>query len=251
MSPARLDFRKMKPGTGAVLFLALLLARTSTGQSFLNLDFDSASPKSMSTTVADALPGWNADVGGVRFDSAFYNTIPLDASYVGVFDENAPPYMPKPLFDKGYGAVLAAGLGGDVSISQTGRVPEGLSFISFWTAGPTGYTMGPHDNSIRFAINRGDAAALNEQDVALSAVDWDEGWTRWSADISAYAGTIAKIRFSIGSYYIPGKSGAYEMYLDDIDITSFPIPEPKTILFTFGCAVILIPFRMKHLRLPS
>ena len=233
----------MKSGTVAILVAALLLARASTGQTFQNLDFDSASPISMSTTVADALPGWNAYVGGVRFDQAFYNTIPLDASYVGVFDGNAPSYMPSPLFHEGFGAVLAAGLGGDVWLTQTGRIPAGPSSISFWTTGPTGYTTGQHDNTVGFAINGESIVAINGQNAALTAVDYEGEWTRWSADISAFAGTIAEIRFSLSSYYIPGTSGAYEMYLDDVDITGFPVPEPATIVLISGCVALLITCR--------
>lgn len=90
-------------------------------------------------------------------------------------------------------------------------------------------------------------AVPSRQDTALFVIERSGEWTRWSADISAYAGTIAEIRFSLGSYYVPGKSGAYEMYLDGINITSFPVPEPGLILFTVGCAAFLVPVRMKHL----
>jgi hypothetical protein len=214
---------------------ALLFASASTGQVFQNLDFDSASqtfpfPGDHYTTVATALPGWNAYVGGEPFTSAFYNTIPLDSSYVGIFDQDAPSYMPKPFLDEGFGAVLAAGFGGDVWLTQTGQIPVGSSSISFWTTGPTGFTQGQHDSMVGFAING--------QPLVLSSIDEYEGWTCWGAGISAFAGTVAEIRFSLSSYYAPGNLGAYEMYVDDISI-----PEPRVITFVAWCVALLVAFR--------
>jgi hypothetical protein len=210
-----------------VLVPTLFFAATGTGQTFRNLDFDAANTNG--DTVASALPGWNASVGGYLFSAAFYNTVPLDGSYVGVFDRNAPSYMPKPLLNRGFGAMLAAGYGGDVSLVQTGQLPMGSSSVSFWTTGPTGATGSQHDDMVGFAVNG--------QNLALNYLGGAQGWSRWGADISAFSGTTAELRFSLHSYYGLGSIGAYEMYLDNIAITS--IPEPRAIPFVGGLALLL------------
>jgi len=201
---------------------------------FQNLDFESASPTfpfpgdQYDTTVATALPGWTAYVGGIPISRAFYNTIPLDSSIVGVADENAPTYMKTPLGDYGWCAVLAAGLGGivggqptsspeDVWLAQTGLIPAGSREVYFWTAGPTGSLIAGHD-MMRFEVNG--------QELPLYAYGGsDDGWTLWGADVSSFAGSVAEIRFSLHSYY-HAASGAYEMYLDEVSF--YVVPEPST-----------------------
>jgi len=207
------------------------LASTASGQNFQNLDFDSANlvfpipGGNPFTTVAIALPGWTATVGGNPFSSAFYDAIPLDSSYVGIFDANAPDYMPRPLCAEGYGAMLAAGYGGDVNLSQTGIIPASARSISFWTTGPTGFIGGQHDPGVQLAIN---GHVLEAYDV-----DYEGGWKLCAADVSSYAGGSAQVSFSLKSYYRPGNIGAYEYYLDDISFSTVDIPEPGA-----GCLAV-------------
>ena len=49
---------------------------------FQNLDFESANPIGHDTSVAAALPGWNAYIGGHPSDNAFYNDIPLKETLI-------------------------------------------------------------------------------------------------------------------------------------------------------------------------
>jgi hypothetical protein len=215
---------------------------TATGQgTFQNLGFESANPGSLTTFVSVALPGWSAYVGGHPFGNASYNGTPLSGSYVGVFDSNAPSYMPRPILGN-YSAYIAAGYGGDTWLTQSGLIDASAKSIRF----RTDLVTNPYNNTFSFAING--------QTLPLYVATSGPNYNVWTADVEHIAGTVAEIRFSLRSYYGPGNIGAYMSYLDNIAFSPIAVPEPATsYLLSILAAVLLVTrriFRRKPEPLP-
>ena len=208
------------------LAVALLGQRQVSAQgTFQNLGFESAnvtpgSPGSYTWVVgiSEALPGWQATIGGQPTGQAFYNGRFLDSSGVGVVDTtNNMPLMGQgqTAISGRYMAIIEAGAQGDTTLFQTGLVPMDAKSIIFYS-----YPMYP------FFPHPGMSFSVGGTSISLHLIGQATNYFQWQGDISAFAGQTAELKFTVYSSWPPEP---YAAYLDDIRFSSEPIPEPSSV----------------------
>jgi hypothetical protein len=193
-------------------FLVLCCSLCARAQgTFRNLDFgltqvpSSTPPGSVPTT--QALPFWSAYIGGVQQSSVFYNSESLGAE-ISLISPNTPGFVP---FGK-YMVYLSAALlpdGSSTSIAQTSQFPDSANALQFVASG----TQFPSPNPFLEVTVNGMKIPLTQTSQA------GLGLYNYQADISAFAGQTAELRFS--ALVING--GARGVNLGDIQ---FLVPEP-------------------------
>jgi hypothetical protein len=241
----------------SVIFTAIFLcfAETSPAQSFMNLNFESASvsgysPGSFAVPISSALPGWSGYYSntwsGYPSNTTFGATFePTDALYdsatlgvaIGVVDTNfsPPPESPDlhmyPL-QGNYSAVLFGGEAGggptfySSTISQTGLVPAGTASLLFdakyWDS--------------QSVVTLGGAT------VSVTPLHTFPNYTLYGATIpTEMAGQIETLSFTELSDLLT--SGMLE--LDNIQFSSIAIPEPGTLALA-ALGALLFGFRRRQ-----
>jgi hypothetical protein len=215
------------------------------GQSFQNLDFDSAivSPPDDFGRIplANALPGWSSGI-----PLAYYNRADLDQMTIGVYDQSGSlcSWGPHPIFESsGYTAYLEADLGsllsGSVGIWQTGVIPVDGKSIQFYSTIAYGSALPGYNPTLTLS--------LNGTPVSISPIGTFGAFTQYTADVSAFAGTSTSLKFEVSATYpyphgVPNPHWIFGVGIDDISFSATPAPEPATItLFGVG----LLPFIFK------
>jgi hypothetical protein len=203
----------------AILVIALLLAGQSGGfsQGFVNLNFESANVSeqiSHNTSVANAIPGWNAYISGVLQTTIWCNDVPLSAPEVCLINTNSPNFS-QTISGKYYLELWGEfnPSGGQIStnsaaIGQTGQVPLTAKTLIFW--GNIG----------------GLVATFNGQPLNFFETDSTASYNIYSADISAFAGQTGQLLFT-DPFYSNGLGGPAT--LDNIQFSSSPVPEPSAL----------------------
>ncbi len=205
----------------AVAFLLLL--QTVSGQSFVNLNFESARgliPRTPANTWGGfvdpilAFPGWT--IGG-NYTVVGYNTLSLGALAVilmGPNFPNAPGYTPL----EGLYSTLLEYFGypslGPATLSQTALVPA--------------YAL-----SMNFLAGNGDVFNGGGVQVFLGGVPvplFSIGGGRLAADVSAFSGTVSQLTFS------------GNIYIDDIQLSPTSVPEPNS-FFILGAGLFFLRCR--------
>lgn len=188
---------------------ATTIAITSThGQGFMNLDFEAAKvvfpTNNVGIAVTNALPGWLAYFGTNKLSSIEYNLHTV-VPPVELFGSNS-------LVLSGNFSVQLTGLG---SITQTGVLPADAQSLLFKaTASSPTVSLGGNDLSLTTISN-----ALNSHGLP---------YTVYGADISPFAGLTETLVFSQTSF------------LDDIQFSSMPVPEPGGLaLVALGSAIFV------------
>ena len=210
-----------------ILFTSL--CECSHAQGFINLDFESASivyvdptdPYNHRVLLGPAFPGWQATIGGVFVSQVLYNSPTLSAVGVGLLDSG---YSPAGFIEGNYMALLQSGgytntqTGVDASLFQGATVPTGSSSLQFKAYCPSG----------QFSVT------MNGQTLSLSALSAGANYTLFGADISPWAGQFAELRFTMVG--VTPQFDARSLYLDAINFSSSPIPEPGVlVLSALGC----------------
>jgi hypothetical protein len=204
--------------TSLILFSILIVSASLQGQSFTNMNFESAQVVFTSTNgievniaAASGLPGWSAFSGTNQLTQVGYNpnfaAVPLPVCLIA---SNTS------VIDGDFGVFLFNNLlGKNGSISQTGLIPIGTESLLFDADTPS-FVVSLGGQSLSFiAISN----ALNSA---------GHSYTVYGADISAFAGQLETLIFSGGGV------------LDDIQFSTTTIPEPSAIsVLCLGSGVLL------------
>ncbi|HLH55416.1 MAG TPA: hypothetical protein VKY92_17575 [Verrucomicrobiae bacterium] len=185
-----------------------VLGRASS-QSFVNLDFESASVPAWGTPqtipFAQALPGWTQTISEPLSTNVLYNNTYLDSAGICLIDTNASPFIGE-VIDGRYTVLLESGLGystnvSDTTLSQTGLVPSGTKSIQFKAA-----------SSGKFVVSIGGQA------LPLAILGGGSNYTLYGADVSQWAGQTQQLSFTIfgDRPHVNDES----LLLDDIQFTS-------------------------------
>jgi hypothetical protein len=210
-------------GTILLVAIGLLTGSAHAQGSFINLDFESASLVPVPgdpygrVQLSSALPGWTGCVDGTREVRALYDNKFLDSSGIGLMDTG---YASGFYVRQGsYAVLLQAGvrLGttdqpADVTLSQTGVVPDGSQSLLFDAL----FSYGRPPTS--FAVK------LGGQALSLVPLSNKGNFTLYGADIHTLAGQTAELNFTLFSG-IPHIDSA-SLAVDSIRFSTQPIPEP-------------------------
>jgi hypothetical protein len=200
-----------------IVFANLVMSASLRGQEFTNLNFESANVAFTTGGLAmsNALPGWSSSWGT--------NLIDYNPSLLAVWPPIALLGSNKFVLVGNFDVYLAY----DISISQTGLVPNGAQTLLFAETSP----------SLLASLG-----GLNLSFVAISNAinSFGTSYTIYGADISAFAGNTETLTFSPTL----GSAG----FLDGIQFSSLPIPEPSAISFLCLGSGILFYLRRKSRR---
>ena len=205
----------------AVAISMVFLSPTFGQGTFQNLDFESASfvpipGDPYRVEFGPALPGWTGYINGQKQTAIIPNGIPLGSTPIPFITVTTQPSL-------GYvleGSHTLAYSGGFdsfgnwvlVSLAQTGQVPSDAQSLRFLALGYPAVLLDGH----------------YLPPVALGS--GPSPTTLYGVDISTFAGQAVELRFSIG----PGID-----YLDGIQFSNQPIPEPSTVgLFALGALLL-------------
>jgi hypothetical protein len=184
----------------AVYFMQI--TRIGLAQGFVNLNFESAKIVGTvfsSIPATNAFPGWVANAPFIDYDD-----ISLSGGSISIIDTN-PPSSFTPIQGKYYVWFVGSNNTnyGPLSLGQTGLVPFGTKNISYWGSAD--------GKQVTFA-----GQALNFLQTGTAP-----NYNIYSADISAYAGQVGQLLFTVPL----GASGGF---LDNIQFSTSPIPEPSS-----------------------
>jgi hypothetical protein len=212
----------MQKDVRTLIPLLLLFTATHSGKpaSFQNLGFESGTfvlfPGGFPEQVSfdPAFPGWRGYVDGIQQTFAVSNTIYLSTSALTLYEGEGLG----PVIDGNRSAVLHAALYGeppdrgpaDTAIAQTGFVPIEAQSLLFRA-------------QIR---GTGGRVTLGGEPLSLMPVLASSNYVLWAADISAWAGQEAELRFTALAGDIP--FGGTLFILDSIEFSTTSVPEPST-----------------------
>lgn len=198
-----------------------LAAGLSTGQAqgtFQNLDFESGvfvptGDTPFSVNAGLALPGWNAYLGENQQSWVSLNALSLSVPNIAIMgpDNPAPDYLNGHYYVVLQNSFPAAT---DVpAIAQTGTIPLGAESLRFYNNNQFGTGF-----LVFFA---------GQQIPLVSLGSAGNGRWVWGGDVSSYAGQTDELRFRGAGY------------LDFIQFSNEPIPEPRTLgFFAFGTLLL-------------
>jgi hypothetical protein len=210
-----------------ILFLCVLnFALTSHAKaqgSFQNLGFEAASvpvvPAGQYGTnqpVGAALPGWNVYVGAnqqsmVLHDNSYIGTSALVLLGPGWTNDMV---WGGPIIQGSYTVLFEAGSRqGDVSLAQTGGIPADSQSIHF-----------------KALHTRDFIVAIDGVPLTIMPLQTSDDYTLFGADISPHAGQTDELRFTALSTPPPPGAWYNFLYLDAIQFSNRPIPEPTPAL---------------------
>ena len=198
----------------------VIVALSLRGQSFTNLDFESAkvifatNPPGLIAT-SNAFPGWSV-FGGTN--QAFY--VPYNYSagpdVTGLVGSNSS------VLNGNFSASMVQ----NETMSQTGLVPNGTESLLF------------DATSSSFLVSLG---SQNLSYIAISNAlnSYGNSYTIYAADVSAFAGQTETLSFS--------SPVAYYGLLDDIQFSTVAIPEPSAIsLLCLGSGILFYVRRRRR-----
>ena len=197
--------------------LFIILSQNVHAQSFMNLDFESATivsdPSSpyypYAVYTSNAIPGWAVTGNFLGPDEIFYNDLSLGSPSVALLGTGGPI---APL-DGAFSIDLYGGAGPStaVSISQMGLVPSNAASIRFVAQPPNPLLGGPL------------LVSLGGQNISFSPISTGSNYTLYGGNIpSILAGQIEQLTFST-----PTDGGNNYWEIDDIQFSSSSVPEPN------------------------
>ena len=209
------------------MIVSFYLSLRVSGQGFVNLDFENANvpPTPVNGYGGDvdpalAFPGWT--VTGAQ--SIIYNNRTLGNTMAALIGPTSPDYEDDAPLQGSYSAWLGTfEYPGQPtpSLSQTALVPSDARSLTFLSAIPWDPTS-PVAPSFGTVTLGGVALPL----VSISG-------TRFAADISVFAGQIEQLTFS------------GNIYFDDIQFSSSPVPEPS-VLSLLGVSFLFVCWQLKR-----
>jgi hypothetical protein len=215
----------MKKLLTTLLFVTINTVTLMQGQTFINLDFESATnlpPSGYDVAVTDALPGWMAFAGTSQLSTIPYNS-PTTAyePIIGLYSSNAAPAAVP-------GGKFAVSLSSNGSISQTGLVPSNAQSLLFDATGLGLVSLSLGGQSLSYV------AVSN----ALNAYGYS--YTIYGASIpSSFVGQIETLTFSAGT-------SGFDEFLDNIQFSPETIPEPSGLWLGFGSGILTYVLRRKR-----
>jgi hypothetical protein len=226
----------------AVLALLLRAALPALGQgTFQNLGFEAATLVPVSANMvqfAPAFSGWSGTIEGQHQANALYNDAYLGTTVIGIIDPGwfgtaASNYLGAGVIEGNYTALLEAGLlvtptgnyPADATLSQTAVVPATAQSLRFKTYYP--YPVLPG-----FDLR----VTLGGQQLALTPLGSGANYTLCGADIHTLAGRTAELDFTLPSM---GSFGNTYAFLDSIQFSDKPIPEPSVLSLSALGALLL------------
>jgi hypothetical protein len=195
-----------------IAIVGLLAAERAHPQgAFVNLDFEQAVAPLVPDAgghvpIARALPGWTGYIGGVQVSSVWYDTRPIDAAGISVFDSLAPQQPLQPL-QGNYcawlmGSTMFAPQAAAV-IAQVGQIPADAKSIRFLFSNTT------YLPQLEFA----------GQTIPLVQLSANATYLTLGGDISSMAGGTGELRFTALPQATVG-------LLDGIQFSPLAVPEP-------------------------
>lgn len=208
------EMKTQPPATWASLILFVCACGVCAQGTFQNLDFENgtfipiAGDPFGRVQFGPALPGWTGYVGSEQQTAVLHNNVYLGGgSGISLM---GPDYPAQNLFHGHYFLIFQGALPDGVppaAIAQTGVIPESAKSVRFFASEPFSLTFGG-------------------QHVPLYVLGGSIGsYFIYGGDISRFANQTGELRIS--------GSG----YLDYIQFSSQPIPEPNAVaLFLLGSA---------------
>lgn len=230
-----------------VLFLAVVVAAPATAKgqgTFQNLGFESPIgslvsiyPPGNPPTVpfTNAFPSWVGYVGTNLAEVVRIDGINLDLATLAIVGSNVLSLWFAPLIEGKYTAVLQpqqTTFGGPspvalvpVALLQTGLVPADAKSLQFKS-----FTEGT-----AFTVSLGGVA------IPLAPLATFPTYTLYGGDISAFAGTLAELRFTAFPNNYPHST---VFALDSIQFSNQQVPEPGTVGL-IGLGALLVGWRWR------
>jgi hypothetical protein len=194
-------------------------------QGFVNLDFENASLSgytSGSVPSANAIPGWTAYIGGVATTNVNYNVAisGLSGVEIDILGTNS-----------GYAAIqgdyfmyLQGSRSQSASIGQTGIIPLTAQTFTF------------------YGSVFGSSVSFNGHPLSLNILGSTGNYSIYGADISAFPGQTGQLLFTSNQW--PGAPG---IFVDNIQFSSSPIPEPSSaLLLLLGGGACIYALKRNH-----
>jgi len=180
----------------------------------------------------DAFPGWIGYAGTNQLTQTFNNGVSAGAALVTLITPNSggASAWSNAVISGTYTAVLSAGEvfpgGGQgilapAALGQTGLIPVDSLSLRF--------SLGSLSSVNDFAVT------FNGQNVPFRALSTGPNYSVYGGDISAFAGSTGELRFSERPISQPFSTA----FLDDIQFSNQPIPEPNVFcLFSLGALLL-------------
>ena len=211
-----------------ILAVSQILAVSALGQgTFQNLDFEAANPASTPpggfVPFPDAFPSWVGYLGTNGTTNALYNDLYLGAAAISLLDEDR---IRGPLIEGDYTAVLQPGI-----VSGNVPIPAAIAQIG----------LVPSDSlSLRFKVQSASTpldVAFDGQSLVLQILFTMPDYVAYGANISAFAGQTAELRFTaLENNYPRGNI----LGIDSIVFSNVPIPEPSSAGLTMLGSLLLV-----------
>lgn len=235
--PSKNEHPRTRRKFSAALLVACSLAFNSHGQgTFGNLGFESASVPSVPPdqplfiSAGPALPGWTPYVGTNLVSQILYNGISIGGPLVSLVDRHTA-YYSNDVISGTFTASLDAGYNPQdkttesAAIAQSGTVSNTARSLLFSASGNVAQLLVTFDG----------------QTLPLLLLSNGSNFQVYGADISDFAGTSGELRFTeqpIPSLVFP------IAFLDKIQFSSLPIPEPSVLLLS-GIGALLFLLRRR------
>ncbi len=222
-----------------LVFCAVTMNCQAQG-TFQNLNFEAANLVAVPGGIAfgQALPNWAGFVGGVPQSAVLSNSYYLDTSGITIVTMDWPGYFDAGVISGGYSVLLQAGLSfsvdpvpADVSLAQSGTVPVTAQALYFraYPGSVSGFLP------LRVFIGG--------QNVSFTPLSTDPKSTLFGADIRPWQGIATTVDFTLLAQR-PHFGNNY-MFLDSIQFSDLPIPEPSSLSLLVLSALLLGKFRRR------
>jgi hypothetical protein len=215
----------------AICAILLFGSQCGFSQSFVNLDFESANVPDVPTnqgggnvSVTLGMPGWTAYLGAGQSSQIFHNDVSGGGALVAI---EGPQWPSAEILQGNYTAFI---IGSQFStptsaaIAQTGQIPMNSESLLFYTS---------QSSFASFQVTFGG------QQIPVEQIGVGPNYYIMGGDISAYAGQTAELRFTA----LPDTGG----FLDNIQFSMSPVPEPAT-LAVFATGAVLLALRRRRRR---
>ena len=188
---------------------------------------------------SSAFPYWTCTVAGVQQTTALYNTLTLSTSAISLIDHgwaNGPLGSLGGVIEGNYTAVLAGGVLGpgnpaDTTLSQTGLVPATARSLLL-----KAYNIGSASPRIPLLVS------LGGEGLTLIPLAVGTNYTLMGADVRISAGQVKEL-----SITVPGSMDINSVFLDSLQFSNSPVPEPSVLTF-FMYGALLVGRRLNRAR---
>ena len=199
------------------VLLPLNLTLLCQGSLFLNLDFQSPNVNAITgveVQVRDAIPGWQLQTGNYPVHAMLYNNICLSCPSASLGGPTHPSRGDIFTFVMKSGITSSGFLA--ESIYQTGDVPADTRSLQFVAA------ISPNIDSLHVSLG-GQQLPLIQFEMAGPFFEY-----RYEADVSAWSGKTAELRFTVGPGTFPDGAGGILANIHFSPDALPATPEPST-----------------------